>query len=105
MEPEDLYFDEKTGKVPQIGLQLYLYKRLVAAYAAGRTVTGAIYKPAALMGGDPVIAHELDEEYCRKMDAELDAVLSEISNLSVPWVRTDKTDDCKWCDFRAICGR
>ena len=105
VEPEDLYFDEKTGKVPQIGLQLYLYKRLVAAYAAGRTVTGAIYKPAALMGGDPVIAHELDEEYCRKMDAELDAVLSEISDLSVPWVRTDNTDDCKWCDFRAICGR
>ena len=105
VEPSDLYFDPKTGKVPEIGLQLYLYKRLAAKTAGGKPISGAIYQPAKLMSDAPVIEHSLDEEFCSRMDAELDSVLSEISDLSVAWKRTDNVKDCKYCDFRAICGR
>ena len=105
VEPADLEFDAKTDKVPQIGLQLYLYKRLIAYMSAGKPVTGAIYQPAKLMSESPVIQHPLDDEFCSRMDAELDSVLSDISDLSVPWKRTDEVKDCKYCDFRAICGR
>lgn len=103
--PEDLQFDSKTGAVPQIGLQLYIYKLLAGSRASGKTVCGAIYQPAVLMSGGGVLEHGLDEEFCRRMDEELTRVLSEISDLNVPWTRTADTGTCKYCDFRAICGR
>ncbi len=104
VDPEDLDFGP-SGDIPQIGLQLYMYKRLVAPYHPGALITGAIYRPAALMTGDEVISHPLDQDYCLRMDAALDSVLDSICDLSVPWQRTDKRDKCAYCDFRAICGR
>ena len=47
----------------------------------------------------------LDDAYCSRMHDSLGAVLEEISDLSVPWRRTDDEGKCKYCDFRAICGR
>ncbi|MBO4566594.1 MAG: PD-(D/E)XK nuclease family protein [Bacteroidales bacterium] len=104
VRPSDLDFDA-GGNIPEIGLQLYLYKRLVASYAKDVPVTGAICQPARLMGGDGILEHPLDSGFCARMDAELDALLSEISDLSVPWTRTDDTGKCGFCDFRAVCGR
>ena len=104
VNPEDLDFGT-VGKVPQIGLQLYLYKRLLAPSKPGAEISGAIYQPAALIGGEGIFDHALDEDFCSRMDSELDSVLDEISDLSVPWKRTEKTEDCAYCDFRAICGR
>jgi len=104
VELSDMEFDAE-GKVPEIGLQLYLYKRLIASYARGVPVTGAICQPARLMGGEGVLEHSLDEDFCARMDDALGKVLSEISDLSVPWTRTDNADKCKYCDFRAVCGR
>ena len=104
VELSDLEFDAK-GNIPEIGLQLYLYKRLIASYAKGVPVTGAICQPARLMGGEGVMEHELDTVFCSRMDAALDAILAEISDLSVPWTRTDDAGKCKYCDFRAVCGR
>ena len=103
--PEDMQFDEKTGEVPQIGLQLYLYKRLAERLAHGDTITGAIYQPADLISGGGVLEHDLDDEFCGRMDAELSRILTEISDLSVPWQRTEDEKKCMLCDFRAICGR
>ena len=105
VEPNDMDFDPKTGAVPEIGLQLYLYKRLAEPLTHGDTVTGAIYQPARLIGGGGVMAHDLDDEFCSRMDAELVRILSEISDLSLPWQRTEDVKKCKVCDFRAICGR
>jgi ATP-dependent helicase/DNAse subunit B len=104
VNPEDLDFG-KTGDIPQIGLQLYLYKRLLSPDYPGADITGAIYQPAAIIAGEGVIAHSLDQEFCSRMDSGLDSVLDEICDLSVPWQRTDKRDKCAMCDFRAICGR
>jgi RecB family exonuclease len=105
VQPEDLEFDVKPDSIPPIGLQLYIYKLLAEPLARGRNITGAIYQPAHLMSGEEVRELPLDDAYCRRMADELSRVLAEISDLSVPWTRTDDTKKCKMCDFRAICGR
>lgn len=102
VEADDLFFNPRKTDVPEIGLQLYLYKRMLGA---GETVTGAIYHPASLIAGAPLIGHELDEDFCRQMDAVIDGMLADISDLSIPWIRTEDTGKCAFCDFRAICGR
>ena len=103
--PADLDYDPKTGDMPQIGLQLYLYKRMLAPSAPGKEIDGAICQPAAILGGGDIYRLDLDAPYCARMDADLDAVLSQISDLSVPWTRTGDLKKCEYCDFRAICGR
>ncbi len=103
VQPDDLYFNPKTGNVPQIGLQLYLYKRFVEKQAP--EITGAIYQPPSLMSGEAVIEHSLDEEFCSAMEESISGVLEELSDLSIPWKRTPDAGNCKFCDFRAICGR
>ena len=102
VEPDDLFFNPRKTDVPEIGLQLYLYKRMLGA---GEPVTGAIYHPASLIAGAPLIEHELDEDFCRRMDAVIDGMLADVSDLSIPWRRTEDTGKCAFCDFRAICGR
>ena len=105
VEEDDLRFNPKAAGIPKIGLQLYLYKRLMQLRAPGANISGAIYQPALLMSGEKTIGLDLDEEFCSRMDAGLLAILSQISDLSVPWTRTEDTGKCKMCDFRAICGR
>ena len=102
VEADDLFFNPKKPDIPEIGLQLYLYKRLLAS---PDKVTGAIYHPASLVSGAPLMELPLDTQYCDAMDAAVDGVLTEISDLALPWKRTEDTAKCKYCDFRAICGR
>ena len=105
VEAADLDFDEKTAELPQIGLQLYLYKRMLSQKTPKQEIAGAIYQPAALLGGGDIYCSALDDPYSEKMTEALDAVLSQISDLSVPWTRTENTKKCAYCDFKAICGR
>ena len=105
VEAADLDFGDKPEEIPQIGLQLYLYKRMLAPRVPGKEIDGAIYQPAVLMSGGDIILNSLDSSYCAAMDAALDEVLAGISDLSVPWQRTEDLKKCAICDFRAICGR
>lgn len=100
----DMDFDSK-GNVPQVGLQLYMYKRLLEPSAKGRNISGAIYQPAGLISGAGVLNHALSDDFCARFDAEIARILSEISDVSVPWQRTSDLQKCSKCDFRAICGR
>ena len=104
VNPEDLDF-ASAEDVPQIGLQLYMYKRLLTPDHRSADISGAIYQPAALIAGEGVYSHALDPEFCTHMDTVIDTVLDEICDLSVPWQRTEKREQCAYCDFRAICGR
>ena len=38
-------------------------------------------------------------------ESMLDDILAGISDLSVPWSRTEDLKTCEYCDFRNICGR
>ena len=100
---EDMEFGPDASKVPEIGLQLYLYKLFTDKYRCN--VIGAIYQPAMIISGSGIFEQRLDEEFCSTMDGHLGRVLREISDTSLPWKRTEDADTCKYCDFRAICGR
>ena len=103
VQDDDLEFS--GAGLPKIGFQLYVYKRMMEQAYPGARITGAIYQPAALLAGAPVLELPLDTEYCDSMQRELDGILSEISDLSVPWTRTGDVKKCEWCNFRTICGR
>ena len=46
-----------------------------------------------------------DPEVTKEMTAELLAILSDITNLDIPWSRTEDKTLCAYCDFKDICGR
>lgn len=103
VNPEDLEFSGDS--LPEIGFQLYLYKLMALDRYPGSEVSGAIYQPAALMGGEAPFDLSLDDDYCSAMQSMLDDILAGISDLSVPWSRTEDLKTCEYCDFRNICGR
>ena len=105
VEDKDLWFGTDPADIPKIGLQLWVYKKLVERKNPGADISGAIYQPGRLMSGDNVITSDLDASYCSRMETEVLRVLGEISDLSVPWTRTSDEKKCAYCDFRAICGR
>ena len=102
--PAYLQFDPAKPDIPHMAMQLYIYKLMAERFCEGE-ITGAIYQPAHLMGGSGIYSLPLDEDFCSRMGEEIDRLLSEISDLSVPWTRTEDTKKCSYCDFRAICGR
>ena len=98
---DDIFFN--NDGIPQVGLQVYLYRRLLGIKES--PVVGAVYQPAALMSGAAPYAIPFDPGYCATMGEKLEGELARISDLSVPWTRTTDSDNCKYCDFKAICGR
>ena len=105
VDKEDLDFGKSIDDIPKIGLQLYLYKRMLAGYAAGAPVEGTIVRPAGLMSGEEVISLDMNDIYCQSMEKALDRALAAISNTDYDWERTADEKKCEYCDFRAICGR
>ena len=103
VEQEDLQFEGEG--LPKIGLQVWLYKQMVQAKHPGSVITGAIYQPAAMMAGESVHELPLDDHYCELMGLKLGSILTEISDVNVPWTRTADVKKCEWCEFKAICGR
>ena len=105
-EVVDKLFGPDNRKRPEIALQLYLYDRFVADDAAlqGRTIVNSIYQPSRLfVRGVENVA--LDARFQELMETRLDALLSEIADLQVPFRRTEDPKTCEWCDFKNICGR
>ncbi|MBP3202449.1 MAG: PD-(D/E)XK nuclease family protein [Bacteroidales bacterium] len=87
---------------PKIALQLFLYDYFAAAY--GQEVVNAIYSTARLYTGDiPEVAES--QEFNRLVKERLKALLGEITDLSLPFKRTEELQTCAWCDFKNICGR
>ena len=104
--------DYKTGKVDdlksssKIALQLFVYDWLIHQDPAfeGARLVNAIYSISHLYT-DPLPEMQEDPEVGNEIKAQLEAMLSDITNLSVPWTRTPDHKACQWCDFKDICGR
>ena len=47
----------------------------------------------------------LSRVFCEALGKELPAKLEELRNPAAPWRRTPDPKDCKYCDFKNICGR
>ena len=99
-------FGPKKSERPKIALQLYLYDLLVRDLpeARGRAVANAIYHTGRLFT-EPVHTAPRSERFCTLMQERLASLLAELSDVSVPFRRTDDADACKYCDFKTLCGR
>ena len=104
--------DYKTGKVeaekgdPKIALQMFLYDILChqEPSLAGKQLVNSIYSIRHIYTGSLPDMPE-DPEKTKEMTAQLEAMLSDITNLDIPWSRTEDKDICAHCDFKDICGR
>lgn len=101
-----MLFGDNNKERPKIALQLYLYDRFIAdnRNVKGRSLVNSIYQTSNLFVS-PVENVALNDKFCDLMDKSLRQILKEISDPEVPFSRTADDDTCKWCDFKAICGR
>lgn len=100
-------FDKDRSKRPTIAFQLYLYDVAVSEASRGRTVYNSIYRPAGLFG-EKVKDYPVSEKFMELMAEAVKGILGGISDLSVPWKRTEDAGEfspCGNCDFKTICGR
>ena len=102
----DKLFGESNAHRPKIALQLFLYDLFAHADDAlkGQTVVNSIYSTARLYTGALPDCPE-SPEFIRLCSRRLQDMLSEMTDISVPFRRTEEADTCTWCDFKNICGR
>ena len=91
---------------PKIALQLFIYDLLAHADPSldGNTVVNSIYSTARLYTGALPDCPE-SAEFIRLTSQRLQEMLAEMTDVSVPFRRTEEAATCTWCDFKNICGR
>lgn len=98
--------DIKYTDRPKIALQLYLYDRMVAGKKEYRDYrfVNSIYQPGRLFR-TPVQNVEVSDRFFSLMATALSELIAEILDPEMPFTRTGVQDNCKYCDFKKICGR
>ena len=97
-------FGDSNSARPTIALQLFVYDYLMRPHAGDAALVNSIYSTRHLFTGALDDMPE-SQEFSRLVKERLSSVLSEITDLSVPFRRTSDSRTCEWCDFKAICGR
>ena len=102
----DKLFGPKNEGRPKIALQLFVYGLLAEAAPKlkGQTIVNSIYSTGRLFTS-PLQDMEQSGEFFRTVKDRLKDLLAEITDTSVPFHRIQDPDTCKWCDFKAICGK
>ena len=102
----DKLFGPKNEGRPKIALQLFVYGLLAEAdpKLKGQTIVNSIYSTGRLFTS-PLQDMEQSGEFFRTVKDRLKDLLAEITDTSVPFHRIQDPDTCKWCDFKAICGK
>ena len=102
---DKLFGPSNTGR-PKIALQLFVYGLLAEADPKfkGQTMVNSIYSTGHLFTS-PLQDMEQSAEFFRIVKDRLKDLLAEITDTSVPFRRTQDPNTCKWCDFKAICGK
>ena len=91
---------------PKTALQLFLYDQFAHTDPAlqGQRLVNAIYSTARLYS-TPLTDTPESLAFSRIMTEKVGGLLQEITDLSVPFRRTERRETCQLCDFKAICGR
>ena len=105
---EQLFAPESKSR-PKIALQLFLYDHMVemagqAGHDEETKLVNSIYSTARLYS-QPLPDVPVCAEFSRLAMDGVIGLLNEITDLNVPFRRTEDTKTCEWCDFKAICGR
>ena len=102
-----LFFGESPyGKKPKIAFQLFIYDKLLRdnGLDRGLKIVDSVYSTARLFS-EPPQSEYMGEKFYRLMEDGLMKVLDEMSDISVPFRRTEDDSVCEYCDFRTICGK
>ena len=102
---EKLFGESNNGR-PKIALQLFVYGVLAHAdpKLKGAQVLNSIYSTGRLYTGAlPDVAES--PEFIRLMREKLRDMLSEMTDVTVPFRRTKDARTCAICNFKNICGR
>ena len=98
-------FSAESKTRPKIALQLFLYDHMAPSVTpAGSRLVNSIYSTARLYS-KPLPDVPVCAEFSRLALEGVQGVLKEISDLNIPFRRTEDTKTCEYCDFKAICGR
>ena len=102
----DKLFGESNSGRPKIALQLFIYGLLAEADSSlsGQTIVNSIYSTGRMFTS-PLQDMEQSPEFFSIVKERLKGLLEEITDTSVPFRRTSDPQTCKWCDFKAICGK
>ena len=102
--------DYKTGGTDKenrakIDLQLFLYDMSISDMVPQNAkVTNCIY-PTQKLFTTGIIEEAVDPGETQTKKDDLSTLLKEISGTNLPFVRTEDTKICGYCDFKNICGR
>lgn len=99
-------FGESNKGRPKIALQLFLYDLFAHAdnRLKGMTVVNSIYSTLRLFS-KPLEEVPESSEFSRLVKERLQATIDEMTDISIPFRRTEDFNTCEKCDFRNICGR
>lgn len=101
-------FGEDNDKRPKIALQLYLYDRILSeggdGLVSGKHIVNSVYQTSRLFVRE-IENVALSGRFLELMRENLDMLLDELADTSVPFRRTENVKTCEYCDFKSICGR
>ena len=102
---EKLFGPTNNGR-PKIALQLFLYGLLVQELPdlKDRPVVNSIYSVSRLFT-KPLEDRLANAGFARLTRERLKDLLAEMTDISVPFRRTEERKTCEYCDFKMICGR
>ena len=105
-EVADKLFGSSNDRRPSIALQLFIYGQLAHSDPSlkGQAIVNSIYSTGSLFT-DPLQDRPENQMFVDLVKERLSAMLKEITDVSVPFHRTNNANTCKWCDFKTICGR
>ncbi len=99
------YFDEPKYRS---GFQIFFYTLLHKRSYPEQAINGGILGVKNLAKGVAYLREEespLDDEVINEFEANLIGLINDLMDKDVPFKQTDEIDRCKYCDFKAICGR
>lgn len=97
-------FGNDNSKRPGVALQMYLYDEMMEPERNGRRLLNSVYQTRRLFV-EGVRESVPSKAFANALEQPLLETLDSMRDLSQPWKRTAKADDCQWCDFKKICGR
>jgi hypothetical protein len=109
-EVQRLFDASKVNRPHQI-LQVFLYGMFYLLENPGVSVSPAIYylrsvyqdfDPTVRCNKQPI---EDISAYLPEFKEQLDTLLEEIFNSSIPFTQTENLKNCEWCAFRELCER
>ena len=99
----DKVFSEKDGHRHKAALQFFIYDKMVEK-ELGDEVLNAMYAMSDIFK-NPVPEYGQIPERNAAFEEKIEAVFEEMEDPAVDFTLTSEKGNCKYCDFKILCGR